>query len=389
MAKVKRKYILIKVIALFTLLGGAVNLYSTINSSSHAPHRILRGLPPLEFLHFPRSFTLLIGLALIVSSVNIWKRKQRVFQVVLALASLAFFFNLLRHDGPWQALFSLLLIVSLLGLRKQFTVRSRRPDWRGGVVKLALVLIAAFSYGAAGFWLLDVREFGLNFNWLDAIHITLRYLIFIGDPALVPHTRYAAWFLDSLYALSAATSLYALASLFRPILYHYHTLPQERALAAGIISRCGRSSLDFFKLWPAKSYFFNAARNCFIAYSVDEDFAVALADPVGPPEEIEPTLRGFRQYCEDNGWGMAFYQTLHDHLPAYQRAGFKRLKIGDDAIVDLETFCLNGPAHLKLRQSVKHLEAAGLRYVRYEPPAEVLSVSASLSGSDLLPSFCC
>ena len=65
-----------KFIACLTLLSGAVNLYSAINSSLNQPHGLLRELLPIKFLHYPRSFTLLIGLALIVSSVNIWRRKR-------------------------------------------------------------------------------------------------------------------------------------------------------------------------------------------------------------------------------------------------------------------------------------------------------------------------
>lgn len=65
---------------------------------------------------------------------------------------------------------------------------------------------------------------------------------------------------------------------------------------------------------------------------------------------------------------MAFYQTLSDFLPRYQRAGFKKLKIGDTVLVDLARFNLDGRERKKLRQSIKHLEKTGLRLVRYEPP---------------------
>jgi len=50
------------------------------------------------------------------------------------------------------------------------------------------------------------------------------------------------------------------------------------------------------------------------------------------------TIGQFRRSCEDNGWGVAFHQTLPDLLPVYRKSGFKRLKIGDEAIVDLTNF---------------------------------------------------
>ncbi|MGE0887529.1 MAG: phosphatidylglycerol lysyltransferase domain-containing protein [Blastocatellales bacterium] len=358
----------VRLVALITLLNGALNLSLALNPRMHVPHGWLRWLTPLEFLHFPRSWTLLIGFVLVVASVNIWQRKRRAWQIVMPLSALAVLLHLLKGHDAQEALLSLLLIGLLWWLRAEFSVRSQPPDWRSGLFKLGLALLATFGYGAAGFWLLDRREFGVNFNWLAALRQTFRYLVLTGDPALVPHTHYAQWFLDSLFALSVLMLGYVLVSLFRPILWRYRTLPQERALAGEIIKRHGRSSLDYFKLWPDKTYFFNTARDCFIAYSVGAGFAVALGDPVGPEEKVEETLRVFRQYCEDNGWGVAFHQTLPDFLPHYQRAGFKKLKIGDDAIVDLSSFNLDGPEQKKLRQSIKRLEKAGLQLVRHEPP---------------------
>ena len=72
---------------------------------------------------------------------------------------------------------------------------------------MSIATLAAFGYGVGGFWLLDRRQFGINFNWADSIHRTLLFLTFIGDAHLTPHTRYAAWFLDSLYVISTATLL--------------------------------------------------------------------------------------------------------------------------------------------------------------------------------------
>ncbi|HKC87398.1 MAG TPA: phosphatidylglycerol lysyltransferase domain-containing protein, partial [Blastocatellia bacterium] len=74
------------------------------------------------------------------------------------------------------------------------------------------------------------------------------------------------------------------------------------------------------------------------AYCVGANFAVAVAYPIGPPEEMVETIGQFRRSCEDNGWGVAFHQTLPDLLPVYRKSGFKRLKIGDEAIVDLTNF---------------------------------------------------
>ena len=69
--------------------------------------------------------------------------------------------------------------------------------------------------------------------------------------------------------------------IFRPVRYRLHTFPQERAATQAIVREHGRSSLDFFKPWPDKSYFFSASGRTFLAYRVGGGFALVLADPVG------------------------------------------------------------------------------------------------------------
>jgi phosphatidylglycerol lysyltransferase len=53
--------------------------------------------------------------------------------------------------------------------------------------------------------------------------------------------------------------------------------------------------------------------------------------------------------------------------------GFRRIKIGDDAIVDLEKFSLTGSAMKEFRNTVNRLDRLGYRVERIDPPlAETL-----------------
>jgi phosphatidylglycerol lysyltransferase len=139
----------------------------------------------------------------------------------------------------------------------------------------------------------DERHFGMNFRIGDAITATLRFLFFPGDPSLLPHTQYGQEFLNSLYLIALAASIYFGFALFRPMLHRFHMVPRERAMAREIVQQYARAPLDLFKLWPDKSYFFSSSQRCVIAYRVSDNTAIALGDPVGPEAEIETTVREF------------------------------------------------------------------------------------------------
>ncbi|HNW59941.1 MAG TPA: phosphatidylglycerol lysyltransferase domain-containing protein [bacterium] len=364
----RRKLLSIWTLTLLSLGSGVVNLYSVMTPVLPARRRILLDLFPLEFIHLSRFLTIAVGLALIVSSVNIFKRKIRAYRLLLVLSLLSILFHLTKGLDYEAAALSLLLLVILLLSRSYFTVRSSSPDWRRSLLRLSLACLASVLYGIAGFWFIEPHHFGVNFPIGPAIRETFRFLAFIGDPRLVPLTGHADRFLDSLYFISSISLLYTLYTLFRPVVYIYRTHPLERTRATAIVEQYGRHALDYFKLWPDKSYFFTPSGSAFLAYRVGRNFAVVLADPVGPEEEIETAIRLFRDECDENDWGIAFHQTLPDFLPLYENLGFKKLKIGDDAIVDLTSFSLTGHESKTLRHTINRLESEGLRSERIPPP---------------------
>jgi phosphatidylglycerol lysyltransferase len=185
---------------------------------------------------------------------------------------------------------------------------------------------------------------------------------------LLPHTQFGHRFLDSPYLITLTASICAGFAMFRPVLYRFRIVPCERAVAKEIVEQYGRTPLDLFKLWPDKSYFFSPSQRCVIAYRMASHTAIALGDPVGPDAEIEPTARAFLEMCHENGWAVAFYQTLPDFLPIYRRLGMKKLKIGDEAMVDLSDFSLQGKSKRELRSKVRQLEAMGIHTREFQPP---------------------
>jgi phosphatidylglycerol lysyltransferase len=359
---------LVAVVAAATLGSGVLNLYSLMRPGLSGRLGFLSRFFPVEFVTFSRFLVLVAGFALITSSFNIYKRKRRAFQAVAILTALSALLHLTKGVDYEEASLSLLLLVVLLAGRHRFTVRSEPPDIGSAIVRVGAAGLIGTAYGILGFWLLDPREFGIGFTVQQAARQTLLYLTLSGDPRLVPHTRHATWFLHSLWLMSGLILGYAVTLIFRPVRYRLQTLPLQRAAAEAIVSVYGRSSLDFFKPWPDKSHFFSPSRRTFLAYSAARGFALVLGDPVGPAEEVESTVTEFSRFCDENDWGFAFYQTLPDFLPAYARCGLARLKLGEDAIVDLAKFDLDARDRRGLRTAVHKLERQGLGVRSYEPP---------------------
>jgi phosphatidylglycerol lysyltransferase len=352
-----------------TLINGLLEIISVL--AVHSPERPELFTAPLPFGIYQgsRLLTLVFGFVLIYLSFHLFQRRRVAWWLAMAgtLLAAAVHFG---HGHQWYtALAPIATTALLLFFRKRFTVRSETRSIIQGLGLMAGSLFIALAYGTIGFWLLDKKDFGLEFTLLNALARTLREFTLVGNNDLVAHTPYARWFLDSLRVMGIAAGLFAVYSLFRPVAFRLRTLPHQRARMKSILEEYGKTSLDYFKLWPDKSYFFSHDWQCGIAYRAVGGVALALGGPVGPPDGLEKCVHDFMQYCVDNGWSVAIHQAQADLLPVYQKLGLQVLKIGEEAIVDLEHFVtttVRGSKHL--RHTRNWFEKGGYEFIRHLPP---------------------
>ncbi len=351
-----------------TLANGLLGIISVLGVRFRDRPALFNVPLPFGLYHWSRSLSLVFGFALVYLSFHLFQRQRAAWGLALGGAIMAAAAHLGRGYLWYVALGPMTAAVLLLVFRQRFTVRSEPRSIAQGVGMMLLSLLLALAYGTFGFWLLDTADFGLQFNLADALLRTLREFSLVGNTDLVAHTRHARWFLDSLDLLGLVAGGVAFYSLFRPVAYRQRALPQQRELMKRILEQYGGTSLDYFKLWPDKSYFFSADQTCGIAYRTVGGVALALGDPVGAPEQLEETMHAFLGYCRDNGWAVAVHQALPDLLPMYHRLGLQSLKIGEEAVVCLERLA-NTVEHSKhLRHVRNRFEKEGYTLVRYVPP---------------------
>lgn len=358
----------VRLVAALAFLNGLLGVVHPLFVRFIGEPRFFAILLPLGLHHWSRSLTAAFGLLLVYLSFHLARGSRVAWWLTLVVSVLAVLARLGWGDLWYTAFLPAATTLLLLGFRSCFTVRSEARSIVHGLGLAAVTLVVALAYGTLGFWLLDQRDFGLNFRAGDSLLRTLLELMLAGNSDLVPRTRHARWFLESLRLLGITAGLVGLTSLLRPVAYRLRTLPAERAEAREILSRHGRSGLDFFKLWPDKSYFFSDTRRSFIAYRTVFGTALALGDPTGPEDDIEAAVIGFRRFCHDNGWRVSLHQVLPDLRPMYGRLGFHVLKIGEVAVVDLERFATQTVERREFRRARGRFRADGYEVTREPPP---------------------
>jgi phosphatidylglycerol lysyltransferase len=246
---------------------------------------------------------------------------------------------------------------------------------------LVLSIAVALAYGTLGFTRLVPRDFSpaQKFTLVDGAVRTVREFTLIGNSDLTPRTHEAKWFLDSLDALGSFSIAVAFLSMFRPLAYRYRTLPQERQRARDLLEKYGSSSEDYFKVWPEdKSYYFLPGGNTFVAFRVARGVALVLGDPVGPIGEWEAMMEQFKRYCFVHDWAVAMIYVPKRSVKSLERSGLHPLKIGEDAIVEIDHFMEQVARNKHFRAVRNKFDRMGYRFeVRESPQAREVLIAAS------------
>ena len=356
-------------VALLTAAMGMVNVISAVIPSMRDRLRLLRLLgeySPFTISAGGHLASALAGFALLLLSVNLWRRKQFAWLLTLSILILSIPIHLLKGLDYEEASFAALLAGLLIYLRPHFHARSDPPSVRQGLQTLLAALAFTLIYGVIGFYLLD-RHFKVSFGFWPALRQTIVMLTQFYDPGLQPLTGFGRYFVDSIYVISAVTIGYALLMLLRPVLSRRPQTDDERKHAWEIVRAHGQTSLARYALLDDKLFFFTTGGSL-ISYVVKDRVALVLGDPIGPLADFEDAISSFQNLCSKNDWLPTFYQVSSTTIESYKSREFHTLLIGHEAIVDLACFTLDGSQNKTLRNSYNKMVRLGYHYDVIQPP---------------------
>jgi phosphatidylglycerol lysyltransferase len=348
-------------LALFVLACGVVNVLSALVWIDPVRLHWLRLHLPLELISPSRALTVAVGLLEVTLSWSLLRRKHQGWLIAVLLLGGSAVLHVIKGLDYEEATLSASACIALVAFRRYFTVQSDRWGWLQAARSFALFAVAICAYGVLGFWLLQ-REFAPHFSLAAALQTTLAQLTGLAPPALTPafpHARGAHRLLESLDYAAVAALLYAAAVFFRPVAEKLVSLPHERDAAQAIMQQHGASAQGYFALMPGLSYLFSPAHQAVLGYRVVDGVAVVLRDPSGPDELVPPLLSEFRERCFRHDWLPCVLAATSRWLREFKALGLHCMKIGEEALLDLEGLSFSGKRWQDVRTALHRLPREG------------------------------
>jgi lysyl-tRNA synthetase class 2 len=300
------------------------------------------------------------GLILIALSRALRRGKFRAWVLAVVLTATATLLHLLKGLDVEEGMLCLLITVLLLTARREFTAR---PDPRSLRLLLAVLVIGPVFATAAGFLWLTVDADGQASGTSPLARLTEAALGLIGIPGPLRFVSSGSEDASAvaLVVLGAAVLLVAVLAAMRPAGGPHPLSADEAARLRTLLSTWGGlDSLGYFCLRDDRAALFAADGRAAITYRVVSGVSLAGGDPIGDPDSWSAAVRAWLDEARSFGWIPAVLGASEQGAEAYHREGLDALEFGDEAILCVDEFTLDGRPMRGVRQAVSRCTRAGI-----------------------------
>ncbi|MFD8975923.1 phosphatidylglycerol lysyltransferase domain-containing protein [Streptomyces sp. NPDC059593] len=288
---------------------------------------------------------------------------------LLLFAVVMVFPEIRQHAQNWISLVltAAFVLALLLGRREFYAKGDRSNPWLAAVVAvggllvtslLAAVLVTVTNTSTAHSTFLERWRYGV-----------MRLVTLASDDSRFAGITTPGWVDVTINVLSTLLLFAVLFAAFRsrratdPL-----TEEDEERLRVLLDKQGDRDSLGYFALRREKSVVWSPSEKAAIAYRVVGGVSLASGDPIGDPEAWPGAIEPWLAEAREHGWIPAVMGASEEAGVIYARHGLDALELGDEAIVEIDDFTLDGRAMRTVRQAFNRVKRAGyeVRIRRHE-----------------------
>lgn len=348
---------------------GLINIISVLTPAISERLHALENIIPILAIKASNYFVITAGLFMLVNAAFMLKGLRAAWWFAVVLTGISIVGHLTKAIDYEEASIAMIVLISLIVTRKEYYIKSNSHLRSIGFKTVLISISAVLIYSILGFYFLDKKHFNIDFNWFESIKYGLQNYFLMGSSDLVPLDHFAKRFLLSINICGFLSLGFLIFALIRPYTIKKQTIEDDFVVADEIVTKYGNSSLDYFKTYNDKVIFITENKKAFLAYRVADNFAVVLENPVAESDaEMKQCIIEFDVYCYENGLKSIYYRVPQESLSLFYSLHKKSLFIGQEGVVDLTTFSLEGGAKKSLRNAISKIKEKGFTSTIHTAP---------------------
>ena len=326
----------------------------------HPLHRLTEIAPGVLAI-LPRVADVIIGLLLLMLSHGLRRRKRRAWEGVMLLLAFSVVTHAVlpgRHVLP--AVVTVALLVVLWFYRREFyAVGDPRTRWRALWALIGLV-IADVIIGLT--YISVTKGLEVDYPLGQRLQSVIYGLLGFGGPVNFTSETRGDIFSFLMGGLGLFTLVVVGYLFLRPAKRQDKLSDQDESRIRELLAKKGeRDSLGYFTLRTDKSIIWSATGKSCIGYRVLSGVMLASGDPIGDPEAWPGAIHAFLDEADRHAWVPAVLgcSELGAETWCREGGGLTALELGDEAIVNVAEFTLQGRSMKNVRQMVTRVERNG------------------------------
>ncbi|MFI0981099.1 bifunctional lysylphosphatidylglycerol synthetase/lysine--tRNA ligase LysX [Streptomyces sp. NPDC021093] len=344
----------------FAAFFGLLGLYCALLAISQPLRRLVRPFTELlEFLTVPVSANLAYAVFFFLLAAAVGARKKVAWWLVVGYLILLLVGDVLYIVlEDWEALASTVVAVAALVVlvlaRKEFYAASRH----GAVPRALGVLVAGLAAAVLVGWGL-ISLFPGTLVVADRLPWVIVRVF--GGVLYGEFDGHGPRFLYFLFGLFGALALLAAAAtLFRSQRMESSLHGDEEPRIRALLRAYGaQDSLGYFATRRDKAVVFAPSGRAAVTYRVEAGVSLASGDPVGDREAWQQAIEAWLAMAKRYAWAPAVMGASEEGATAFARAGLSAMQLGDEAILDVASFDLDGRDMRVTRQAVNRVRRTG------------------------------
>jgi phosphatidylglycerol lysyltransferase len=357
--------------SIFTLILGFVNIFSVLTPAIQSRLHLVKDFLPTSAIHLSNFAVIMGGVILIFLSAFLVRGLKNAWWLAILISSISVVGHITKAIDYEEAILNLVLIALLLYTRKNYIIRSDRRLFDNYLTYLIYGLIFIFIYGIVGFYIIDVKHFKIDFSFRESLFYLVNTAFLFNNGILIQHTGFSQYFTHSLNFFGFSFYACFLIILLKPAFFRKKDQEEELLLATDIVDKYGNSPLDYFKLYWDKIFYICKNKDALISFKTYGDYAVVLEMPVCKEQEQLPGLiLEFENYCKQYGLRTLYYRVDEKHLPIFEKLKKKHVFVGQEGVIDISQFSLEGGDRKPLRNAMNKIKKDGFTCKIIEPPVK-------------------
>ena len=330
-----------RVLAVFTFIAGIILLFSGATPAAAGRLAFLDRVLPLGVIEASHFLGSIAGAALLLLSHGLARRLDGAWLLTVGVVVAGILASLLKGADYEEAMILAFVLIVLWRARPAFDRRAAFLDTRFTAGWIVAIVGAIGASVWLGFFAFKHVAYSNELWWQFELH---------GE---------ASRFLRATVGTMVALLLFAVSRIASPARHEADEPTDADLQAADEIIDAQTTASAFLVYLRDKALLFDEQRRGFVMYGVEGRTWVALGDPIGPQDARAGLVRLFLERCDDFAATPVFYEIRKESLHLYADFGLTFVKLGEEAVVDLSQFVLEGSRGKPLRHALRHLEHHG------------------------------